>query len=105
MLATAPYSFFQFANLRQPGLFKRIPRVVGFWFDVSIISIACASSSTRDFFGAGAGATGAEGLGKSSATVSLTYANSSPEREKANYVLRVCADLQIPATTIFKTLL
>ena len=34
-----------------------------------------------------------------------TYANSSPEREKANYVLRVCAELKIPATTILKTLL
>jgi hypothetical protein len=34
-----------------------------------------------------------------------TYANSLPEREKANYVLRVCADLKIPATTILKNLL
>jgi hypothetical protein len=33
------------------------------------------------------------------------YANSSPEKEKANYVLRVCADLKIPAGTILKTLL
>jgi hypothetical protein len=33
------------------------------------------------------------------------YASSSPEIEKANYVMRVCADLKIPSTTILKTLL
>jgi hypothetical protein len=33
------------------------------------------------------------------------YANSSPEQEKANYVLRICAELKIPSTTILKTLL
>ena len=34
-----------------------------------------------------------------------SYASSSPEIEKANYVRRVCEDLNIPKTTIIKTLL
>ena len=34
-----------------------------------------------------------------------TYASSSPEIEKVNYVRRVCMDLNIPSTTILKTLL
>jgi hypothetical protein len=34
-----------------------------------------------------------------------TYASSSPEIEKANYVRRVSMDLNIPSTTILKTLL
>jgi hypothetical protein len=33
------------------------------------------------------------------------YASSSPEIEKANYVVRVCGTLNIPKTTIIKTLL
>ena len=33
------------------------------------------------------------------------YANSSPQKEKENYVLRVCAHLNVPANTILKTLL